>query len=74
MTGISASAVSGRIKGRTARATLEFWCIRPGLCVDVELSAAEELATWAKQDSNLRHPRCKRGALPLSYSPERDPG
>ena len=24
---------------------------------------------WAKQGSNLRLPRCKRGALPLSYSP-----
>ena len=30
---------------------------------------------WAKQGSNLRHPACKAGALPLSYSPiARTPG
>ena len=27
---------------------------------------------WAKEVSNLRPPACKAGALPLSYSPERD--
>ncbi len=27
-------------------------------------------AAWARQGSNLRPPRCKRGALPLSYSPD----
>ena len=25
---------------------------------------------WAQQGSNLRPPRCQRGALPLSYMPE----
>src|SRR6476469_8788444 len=28
---------------------------------------------WAQQGSNLRPPRCKRGALPLSYTPRSPP-
>jgi hypothetical protein len=30
---------------------------------------SEVTSAWAQQGSNLRPPRCKRGALPLSYAP-----